>query len=66
MAFTYNIEKDLRFQEGEKRGEKRGEEKISQAIRNMFKIDMNIQTIAQVLEVSEEFVKSVLEKEDQL
>ena len=77
MAFTYNIEKDLRFQEGEKRGEKRGE-KIgekrgekkgelrakTQAIFNLSKMKMSIQTIAQVLEVSEEFVKSVLDKRE--
>ena len=68
MAFTYNIEKDLRFQEGkrkaEQKAEQKAEKKIIQTIINLSKTNMTIETIAQVLEISESFVKSVLDKNE--
>ena len=67
MAFTYNMEKDLRFQEGkrigEKKGEERGEEKTKiQAIINFSKLGISNEKIAQALEVSIDFIESVLKK----
>jgi len=69
MAFTYNMETDLRYQEGEKvgekrgekRGEKKGEEKANtKAILVLSKIGTSNEQIAQYLDVSIDFVETVL------
>ena len=67
MAFTYNMEKDLRFQEGEKRGEQRGERRGAEkantkAILVLSKIGTSNEQIAQYLDVSIDFVERVLKE----
>lgn len=67
MAFTYNMEKDLRFQEGEKRGEQRGERRGAEkantkAILVLSKIGTSNEQIAQYLDVSIDFVEKVLKE----
>jgi predicted transposase YdaD len=72
MAFTYDIEKDLRFKEGKRRGERegelrgelRGEEKGElktkiQAIKTMLKNGLDTENIAIYLNVSIEFVENI-------
>ncbi len=67
MAFTYNMEKDLRFQEGEKRGEQRGERRGAEkantkAILVLSKIGTSNEQIVQYLDVSIDFVEKVLKE----
>ena len=63
MAFTYNMEKDLRFQEGKKVGEKKGEKKANtKAILVISKIGTSNEQIAQYLDVPIDFVENVLKE----
>lgn len=56
MALTYNIEDDVRFQQGEEKGEKKG---MITAVKRMLAANFSIQQVVDVLKVSKEFVEAI-------
>jgi len=59
MALTYDLENDIRYQQGEKIGE---EKKSITAIKNLIRLNLSHQQIADSLEVSLEFVEKVVKE----
>ncbi len=60
MALIYNIEDDLRYQQGLEKGLKKGElEKAKRAIKNLLSTSLTHQQIADSLEVSIDLVKEI-------
>lgn len=56
MALTYDLENDVRYKQGEQKGEAK---KAAVATKNLLRLNLSHQQIADSLEVSLEFVKKI-------
>ncbi len=60
MALTYDIEKDLRYQQGEAKGEAKGEiKRATETILEMLKDNFPVEKIAKYAKVSKEYVEEI-------
>ena len=64
MPITYDITQDSFYLRGQKNGLEQGEEKVVAMIKNMVKKGIDIKIIAEVAEVSQEYIKQIQKEMD--